>query len=187
MAATRAVAAATAGKSALIRRGAGHKRDRCPFRSSSVRRNSVPITGGCVPRAEPQQKEAQWLLSPVPSTAQAVAYHCPAAGVARHRHVVTAPEHPTSAPTARRRTGRERLVAEDAPSGSTQEPVDNSKASPTPAAQATCPRCQGRLLRQGMDGDRACFSCGHVAYQLEPLSVTAIVKRAPSHGGWSLT
>jgi hypothetical protein len=63
-----------------------------------------------------------------------------------------------------------------------------SETTPAPAGRtATCPRCQGRLLAQGMDGDRACFSCGHIAYQIEPLSVMENGKRAPSHAGWRLT
>jgi hypothetical protein len=58
-----------------------------------------------------------------------------------------------------------------------------ASAATTPTA---CPRCHGRLLRQGMDGDLACFSCGHVVYDLAPLPIE-VGRRAPSHGGWRLS
>jgi len=54
-------------------------------------------------------------------------------------------------------------------------------------APRSCPRCQGRLFQQGSDGDRACFSCGHVVYTLAPLEGLEVARRTPSHGGWRLT
>lgn len=49
----------------------------------------------------------------------------------------------------------------------------------------TCPRCKGKLLRAGSDGDRACFTCGHIEYRLPPVADTQ-VRRRPSSGGRSL-
>jgi hypothetical protein len=49
-----------------------------------------------------------------------------------------------------------------------------------------CPRCQGRMFPGGIDGDAACFSCGHVAYAAVLPTITES-KRRPSHGGRSLS
>ena len=60
----------------------------------------------------------------------------------------------------------------------------------TPIAKApprNCPRCQGRLFSQGSEGDRACFTCGHIVYGLPPLESADVGRRTPSHGGWRLT
>jgi tRNA(Ile2) C34 agmatinyltransferase TiaS len=48
-----------------------------------------------------------------------------------------------------------------------------------------CPRCNGRLMSPGRDGDRACFTCGHVSYALEPIVISDVTsrRRRPSHGG----
>jgi len=51
---------------------------------------------------------------------------------------------------------------------------------------ASCPRCSGRLMGEGSDGDRACFTCGHVVYATAPLTLPEAGKRRPSHGGWGL-
>ena len=56
----------------------------------------------------------------------------------------------------------------------------------SPDPPVACPRCQGRLLKQGLDGDRACFNCGHVAYGLPPVSLPDQGRRMPSHGGYRL-
>ena len=53
------------------------------------------------------------------------------------------------------------------------------------AIVAACPRCHGRMFPAGMDGDAACFSCGHVAYAAT-LPTIDDSKRRPSHGGRSL-
>ena len=40
-----------------------------------------------------------------------------------------------------------------------------------------CPRCQGKMFPQSGSADRACFTCGHVIYELDPLTLTTRVRR----------
>ena len=59
------------------------------------------------------------------------------------------------------------------------------QAVPAAANAGICPRCNGRLMSPGRDGDRACFTCGHVSYALEPIIISDVTsrRRRPSHGG----
>ena len=49
-----------------------------------------------------------------------------------------------------------------------------------------CPRCKGRMLPEGPDGDRACFNCGHTIYKDLPMNLIEDKEHRPSHGGKSL-
>ena len=49
-----------------------------------------------------------------------------------------------------------------------------------------CPRCSGRMLPDGAEGDRACFNCGHTIYKALPMSLVDDREHRPSHGGKSL-
>jgi tRNA(Ile2) C34 agmatinyltransferase TiaS len=49
-----------------------------------------------------------------------------------------------------------------------------------------CPRCKGRMLADGDQGDRACFNCGYMIYKEVPLPPIEGGERRPSHGGKSL-
>ena len=56
------------------------------------------------------------------------------------------------------------------------------------AKPAPCPRCQGRMVPDGREGDLSCFTCGFVIYigaVPAPLDGT-IWRRQPSHGGHKL-
>ena len=57
-----------------------------------------------------------------------------------------------------------------------------------PVRVLICPRCQGRMMQAGVDGDMACFSCGHVTYKpgSTPPSPLKLPERRPAHKGWSL-
>ena len=65
--------------------------------------------------------------------------------------------------------------------------MDESILEEAPAI-AACPRCRGRMMSVGADGDLSCFTCGHVSYlevmpKIEPGDKR---ERRPSHGGQSL-
>lgn len=51
-------------------------------------------------------------------------------------------------------------------------------------ARQPCPRCRGRMLTSGSEGDLACFSCGHRIYAVAP--ETDVRRRGASYGGSSL-
>jgi len=58
----------------------------------------------------------------------------------------------------------------------------------TAAKPPACPRCQGRMVPDGTEGDLSCFTCGFVIYigaVPAPLEGTAW-RRQPSHGGHKL-
>ena len=52
----------------------------------------------------------------------------------------------------------------------------------------TCPRCKGRMLPDGKDGDAVCFTCGNVVYKEGTIlsSLAKTTERGPSHAGQSL-
>jgi hypothetical protein len=52
-----------------------------------------------------------------------------------------------------------------------------------------CPRCSGKMIAEGEQGDSACFTCGNVVYSLPPLTIQEPSRRErrPSHGGRSLS
>jgi tRNA(Ile2) C34 agmatinyltransferase TiaS len=52
-------------------------------------------------------------------------------------------------------------------------------------AQLPCPRCGGRMMGSGAEGDIACFACGHRIYRWAPESQPPPRHRASS-GGRSL-
>ena len=59
----------------------------------------------------------------------------------------------------------------------------SESAKPVP-----CPRCNGRMVRDGTDGDISCFTCGFVIYTgaiPEPAQLESW-RRQPSHGGHKL-
>jgi hypothetical protein len=49
-----------------------------------------------------------------------------------------------------------------------------------------CPRCKGRMLADGSEGDRACFNCGYLIYKDLPVPPVE-GERRPSHAGTSLS
>ncbi len=53
-------------------------------------------------------------------------------------------------------------------------------------ARVPCPRCQGRMLSSGSEGDLACFSCGHRSYAVAPGPDLEVRRRGASYGGKSL-
>jgi hypothetical protein len=58
----------------------------------------------------------------------------------------------------------------------------------TAEAQVSCPRCSGKLRPEGFDGDKSCFTCGHIVYRETPIPLPANQPlRRPSHGGRSLS
>jgi tRNA(Ile2) C34 agmatinyltransferase TiaS len=51
-------------------------------------------------------------------------------------------------------------------------------------ARLPCPRCRGRMLSNGAEGDLACFSCGHLIYRWAPeLEDLQPRRRGASSGG----
>jgi tRNA(Ile2) C34 agmatinyltransferase TiaS len=52
--------------------------------------------------------------------------------------------------------------------------------------QPRCVRCGGKMVPDGNDGDRACFTCGNVVYRLPPVEPPTRRERRPSHGGANL-
>jgi len=58
---------------------------------------------------------------------------------------------------------------------SLSEPVEQHV---TPAGtQTRCPRCDGRMMLDPVEGDAACFTCGNVVYGTPPLSAAEPVRR----------
>ncbi|HEU0073328.1 MAG TPA: hypothetical protein VFS30_04885 [Dehalococcoidia bacterium] len=53
-------------------------------------------------------------------------------------------------------------------------------------ARQPCPRCQGRMLTSGSEGDLGCFSCGHRIYAVAPEVDLEVRRRGASYGGKSL-
>lgn len=53
-------------------------------------------------------------------------------------------------------------------------------------AKLPCPRCRGRMLTSGSEGDLACFSCGHRIYVQPPAADLPMGQRGASSGGHSL-
>lgn len=53
-------------------------------------------------------------------------------------------------------------------------------------ARQPCPRCHGRMLTTGTEGDLACFSCGHRIYVWAPEIDSRVRRRGSSHAGSSL-
>jgi ribosomal protein S27AE len=53
-------------------------------------------------------------------------------------------------------------------------------------ARKPCPRCGGRMLMTGTEGDLSCFSCGHHIYSVAPELDLQIRNRGPSSGGYRL-
>jgi len=71
--------------------------------------------------------------------------------------------------------------------------VATNQASPAEAqadlvrrARQPCPRCQGRMLTSGSEGDLGCFSCGHRIYAVAPDVDLEVRRRGASYGGKSL-
>ena len=56
----------------------------------------------------------------------------------------------------------------------------------TRKSRLPCPRCGGRMMGSGTEGDIACFACGHRIYRWAPESQPPAGRRGASSGGNSL-
>ncbi len=102
--------------------------------------------------------------------------------------------------SANKSEGRKRSGPEEGPRFQVRHMIENSKASEAgPKTElsaprgtlrkkeriACCPRCNGKMVAEGEEGDSACFTCGNVVYE-NPLILTPEMKpgnRRLSHGG----
>ncbi len=63
---------------------------------------------------------------------------------------------------------------------------DQMQEAQASLAREPCPRCRGRMLSTGVEGDLGCFSCGHLIYAVAPEAHMDVRRRGASHGGESL-
>ena len=62
-------------------------------------------------------------------------------------------------------------------------PVAPVAADLTGRLREPCPRCKGRMLDTGTEGDLSCFTCGHSIYAVAPELDLQNKQRPPSSGG----
>jgi hypothetical protein len=66
-------------------------------------------------------------------------------------------------------------------------PPEAALADMAKKARQPCPRCRGRMLTTGTEGDLGCFSCGHRIYVWAPeVADLQVRRRGASFGGMSL-
>lgn len=67
-----------------------------------------------------------------------------------------------------------------------ETPAVDAQADLARRARQPCPRCQGRMLTSGTEGDLGCFACGHRIYAVAPNVDMEVRRRGASYGGKSL-